>query len=216
MLITKVKASAITNLTDARYFAAKEVEWLGFNLESDTENYIEPKVMKAIKEWVDGVKIVGEFNLPDLPTIQSAIDLLAIDQLQVGPFADHNTLKQASEKVAVIQEVIIETTSDPDFIRSIFDQNQSYVQHFILNFSKNRISWENIKQGHPLAFDLLKEWNTEYNLLLDMDFNDENINEILESLKPTGICLKGGEEEKVGYKSFDELDDIFDEIEELV
>ena len=32
-----IKASRITNLTDARYFAAKEVDFLGFNLEEGTE-----------------------------------------------------------------------------------------------------------------------------------------------------------------------------------
>jgi len=41
--------------------------------------------------------------------------------------------------------------------------------------------------------------------------------DVLESLltevNPTGIVLRGGEEEKVGYKSYDELDVIFEWLE---
>ena len=40
--------------------------------------------------------------------------------------------------------------------------------------------------------------------------------EILEIPNLQGINVKGGEEEKVGVKSFDELDEIFEAIEILV
>ncbi len=63
MLKTLVKASNITNLTDARYFSALEVEWLGYHLEKGAETYIEPQNIIAIKEWVEGPKTVGEFGL---------------------------------------------------------------------------------------------------------------------------------------------------------
>ena len=45
-----LKATAVMNLTDARYFAAKEVDYLGFNLEEGTEGYLDPMYMKAIRE----------------------------------------------------------------------------------------------------------------------------------------------------------------------
>ena len=62
MLKTKIKANSITNLTDARYFAAWEVEWLGFNLNPGES--IALQQVPAIKDWVDGVKIVGELSQP--------------------------------------------------------------------------------------------------------------------------------------------------------
>lgn len=210
MLKTKVKASSITNLTDARYFAAWEVEWLGFNLEAGSEDYIEPKNMKAIKEWVDGVKIVGEFNLPDLETVKSAMEVLEIEQLQVGPFTDYNTLKSISELLPVMQEIVVEKDTSLDSLRPVFDQNADLVEVFILNFDKNGIDWAFIQQN---LLDELKELMPEHPILLSLNFDESNIDEILEELKPLGINVKGGEEEKVGYKSYDELDEIFEKIE---
>jgi phosphoribosylanthranilate isomerase len=213
MLKTKVKASSITNLTDARYFAAWEVEWLGFNLEAGSEDYIEPKNMNAIKEWVDGVKIVGEFNLPDLETVQSAIEVLEIEQAQVGPFTDYNTLKSISELLPVMQEIVVEKDTSLDSLRPIFDQNADMVEVFILNFDKNGIDWAFIRQN---LLKELKELIQEHPILLSLNFDEKNIDSILEELQPLGINVKGGEEEKVGYKSYDELDEIFEKIEVLV
>jgi phosphoribosylanthranilate isomerase len=213
MLKTKVKASSITNLTDARYFAAWEVEWLGFNLEAGSEDYIEPKNMNAIKEWVDGVKIVGEFNLPDLETVQSAIEVLEIEQAQVGPFTDYNTLKSISELLPVMQEIVVEKDTSLDSLRPIFDQNADMVEVFILNFDKNGIDWAFIRQN---LLEELKELIQEHPILLSLNFDEKNIDSILEELQPLGINVKGGEEEKVGYKSYDELDEIFEKIEVLV
>ena len=59
MLKLKIKANDITNLTDARYFAAKEATWLTFNFVEKTPTYIEPMTARAIFEWVEGVEIVG-------------------------------------------------------------------------------------------------------------------------------------------------------------
>jgi phosphoribosylanthranilate isomerase len=47
-----IKASRVTNLTDARYFAARGASYIGFNLEEGTEDYLDPIYMKAIKEWL--------------------------------------------------------------------------------------------------------------------------------------------------------------------
>ena len=62
MLKIKVKASQITNLTDARYFAAKEVEWLSFDFTEGSSTYIDPMKARAMFDWVEGPCIVGEFQ----------------------------------------------------------------------------------------------------------------------------------------------------------
>ncbi|MEO0734260.1 MAG: hypothetical protein AAFZ52_15600 [Bacteroidota bacterium] len=58
MLATPVLASGITHLTDARYFAAWEVDYLAFPLGGD--DGITWDYLNALREWVEGPAIVAE------------------------------------------------------------------------------------------------------------------------------------------------------------
>lgn len=48
----QIIATGITNLTDARYFAAMGVDWMGFDLRKEPRISIEQ--MHAIMDWVEG------------------------------------------------------------------------------------------------------------------------------------------------------------------
>ncbi|MDH5399905.1 MAG: hypothetical protein OEX02_17260 [Cyclobacteriaceae bacterium] len=61
-LITYVKVGNITNLSDARYCAAMGVSQLGFCIDKDNENYVDPATFNDIKKWIEGVDIVAETN----------------------------------------------------------------------------------------------------------------------------------------------------------
>ena len=133
MLKTKVKASSITNLTDARYFAAWEVEWLGFNLEAGNENFIQPVKVKAMKEWVDGVKIVGEFGLTTEEEVRSAVATMELDAIQLGMFADLDLVENLSDLI-IFKEVIIDKETTTDFLENHLENFAPFCNYFLLNF----------------------------------------------------------------------------------
>ena len=60
----------------------------------------------------------------------------------------------------------------------------------------------------------LKEICEAFKIILSIDFQKDTLDEILK-LNLYGLNLKGGEEERVGVKSFDELDEILDALEVL-
>lgn len=213
MLRTKVKASSVTNLTDARYFAAWETEWLGFNLNTGSEYYIQPNTMKAIKEWVDSVKVVGEFDLQEAEEILAAADMLELDAVQVGTFSSQETLQALYEQeVPVIKEVVVQDTGEFGAITAQLQAQEVWVSHFLFDFQKNGITWPDLlKDGLPELKDIAQT----YPILVAMDVSAEQLETMLEELPINGISVRGGAEEKVGYKSFDELDDLFEAIEVL-
>ena len=216
MLKTRVKASQITNLTDARYFAAWEVEWLGFNFDKGSENYIQPQIMKAIKEWVEGPKLVGEFSFASAEDIRIAKEMLELDMVQVGMFVEEEILK-ALDGVPVIKEIVFHNEMTLADLESHFQQFDAYVEFFLLNFDKNGITWEMIKNGQLgiTPNDLLKIFQ-QHKTVLSINFSENILSEILLLENLVGINVVGGEEEKVGVKSFDELDEIFEALEILV
>ena len=75
MLKRSVIASEITNLTDARYFAARGVDYLLYDL-----NQINVNDVMAIMEWVEGVKSLVLFDEENIHLIEEAI-------MQLSPFA---------------------------------------------------------------------------------------------------------------------------------
>ena len=211
MLKTKVKASSVTNLTDARYFAAWEIEWLGFNFDTGSEAYIQPQVMQAIKEWVDGVRIVGEFSLQPAGEILQAADLLELEAVQLPMFTDTDTLQELHRaEVPVLLEVILETPGELATAGGRMEEQEPFVVAFLLNFDKNGIGWEQLDEQ---ARQQLRSLCRDYRIILSMDFGAAALEEVLESVQPYGINVRGGAEEKVGFKSFDELDELFEGLE---
>ncbi|MBK7872086.1 MAG: hypothetical protein IPJ74_16120 [Saprospiraceae bacterium] len=213
MLKTKIKAGPITNLTDARYFAAREVAWLSFDFDEGSETYLPPAQMSAIREWVDGVQFIGEFGMASAVDIRQQTQALELDAVQVNMFTDLETLIDLQSSVPILKEIVIEKTTSPEAIRAELELFQPRVQAFILNFEKNNIFWQDLQAGNPFLIEHLQDWCNHFSIMFSIDFQKEMLNNFLNMLLPYGLCVKGGVEEKVGYKSFEELDEIFDFLE---
>ena len=209
-----IKASEITNLTDARYFSAREVDWLGFSLDSSSENYIAPIQINAIREWISGPGIVVEMGANiDPDDVFKAIDLLKPDAVQVGSLFRYNQLPDLNS-VVLIRELVPDHLNQFDDYIYEFRQWENTVRFFLLNLEKNGFSWQDIKNDEN-ALTQLQQLCKNYNITLSMVFDHSELDEILSLLKPFGLSLQGGVEEKVGMKSFESLDDIFDRLEEM-
>jgi len=211
MLKTRIKASQINNLTDARYFAAWGVDWLGFDLNEGSENYVNPDQIHAIKSWIEGPHIVGELALGDPNLVNQLSKELGIDHLQLGHFVT-STDMPAFQASSLIKEVVLENKAQLKILDPIFSIQQNLVTCFLLDCTKNNISWEDIRAETALL-EMLQQLCKDYKLILSINLSAAIIDELLESLNVYGLSIKGGEEEKVGVKSFDELDDIFEALE---
>ncbi len=209
---TKIKASAVNNLTDARYFAAREVEWLGFKLGSDPASSISLMATKAIVEWVDGVKIVGEFDFASAAEIEEANNLLHFDAVQVGMYTPVSEL-EAIQRLAVIKEVVVEKATTEAELLAHFQLYAHCCSYFLLDFIKAGMTWSSLQSGIPVSIGFLQRLFAEQKTILALDFPSNETEAVIEILKPAGLSLTGGGEEKVGFKSFDELDEILDSLE---
>ncbi len=214
MLKTKVKASQVTNLTDARYFSAWDVEFLGFDLEENSETYIDPTKVAAMIEWLEGPKMIGEFgSFPDLEKMNLYKEQLNLFGVQVGSFCEPELIKKIKEKdIYIIKEIVVSEETDWDDVYSEFDLLENFVDCFLLDFSRNKIDVENNLEIKNHLEKLCRIHDT----FIDGILSPEYLDDFLEKIDPYGLAMKGGEEEKIGYKSFDEMDDIFEALEIFV
>lgn len=210
MLKTKVKASSITNLTDARYFAAMGVDWLGFNLNSKDKEAVAPELIGQIEEWVEGVQIVAEYGDEEWEKVKTGLENVIPNIVQMGGTAGVDEILEMPPSVPVIKEIVIGKNMAKETLLAEMEELTGHVMAFALNFTYNGITWQDILNGKPFSIEVLKEVTNKFPIILEIDFDVKSLKSCLDMLSPEGITFKGGEEEKVGVKSFDELDDLFD------
>lgn len=214
MLRTKILAGSITNLTDARYFAAMGVEWMGFNLNPGDDSFLPPLQVQAIKEWVEGPAILGEFNLQSVEEINKLTQDLELDGIQLGMFSTLDTLQALETDLPVIKEIIVEPNASRGSIDGVLQDFGPHVQFFLLDFSKNNWTSEALEEGAEINWAYIQQLCERYSILLHLGFDAQTILSIMEDLDQSGLKVVGGTEEKVGYKSFDELDELLEALEE--
>ena len=183
----KIIATDITNLTDARYFAAWGVEMMCYNIDPDTEGSLSIPQFREITEWVEGPSTGIKASGLAIP-ITLASEELEIKNMIIGPFIDKTDLPTSVENVYRIC-TLEEGWQDDDKL--------------ILTLSKavDKLSENEVSK--------IKSITSNKEVYLDGIFKAIDLANI-ESFGVTGIILKGGDEEKVGYKSFDELDAVLE------
>jgi len=187
----KIKASQINNLTDARYFAALGVEWIGFKLDLSSDDRVEPALFHGIRSWIEGPKIVAEIGKTPIDLFSEVYELNAFDLLQ------------SSEPIEG-RDLIIP-----------FKPNNLEALNSLLPSSIYLLDLEHIPELELYAsVSDLQNLNERFNFIWPAPRENNYLKLLLEEIKPYGIEVKGGLEEKVGFKSFDELDVFFDILEE--
>lgn len=207
MLKFPIKATRVNNLTDARYFAALEVNWLGFDLNQGTLDFVDPSLVKAIAEWVSGPLITGEFDWQETNDLVDAIDLLGLQAIQIGPLVNVHQLSE-NTNIPIIRVFVVDQQNNLAELEAFITESEDVVENFLLDFEKNGTSFSDLSAGH---LDQLRKLGTNHDLIFNFkNFELQHVDQFQKLLPGCGLQLAGGDEEKVGLKSFDELDQIMD------
>lgn len=193
-----IKATRISNLTDARYFASKEIDYLGFNIEEGSPDYVEPDLMRAFRQWVEGPRIVGEFgrkyNTDQVNEIGKFYD---IDAIQIP--ADLHDPEEVGDFSIFVD---VDWPEDPYQLEKILRFWMPYSTYYTMVVDESSIDKANL---------VFPELCQKFPLLIKLPgMKLPEIIEFTNRLDPVGIILEGSAEEKVGFKSFEELDEIFE------
>jgi phosphoribosylanthranilate isomerase len=151
--------------------------------------------MHAIREWIAGPQIVGEFWNSTPVYIQEAANFFQLDLVQVPASPEMAALASHLNVLAWLPAAL-----GPASVRAQMETWRSEEQMFVLDFSG---------QALPTDDALWAALCADFKCLLHLDAPPNQWALFLDALKPAGFSLAGGEEERVGVKSFDDLDAIF-------
>lgn len=163
MLSRKVLIQNVENLTDARYYSAWGVDYLSFLFVNDEALSDRIERFKEITEWIEGPKLLADFDESDFLFIEAVIKEIKIDGI-------------IHKQSHVLQSV-----------------HTKY-----LSMIKNEAEIKSFSNHENVVF---------------RNANTLSIPEINELPSDIGIILTGSKEEKVGLKSYEEIDDIFESLE---
>lgn len=164
----KTAALGIRNLTDARYFAAMNVDWIGFDMSS--ESPITMEHIQAFSDWVEGPSIMLDVRGRTIDEIATFLSELEVEAL----FVDNNVhLDMYRGKIAKMShdsaDIVITTKPGSD--------------------TSEADLWWIVNSPEQLRS--------------------------LERLPDCTIAVTGGDEDKVGVKNYDDLDEIFEKLESM-
>lgn len=202
-LKTLVKISNVTNLSDARYCAGMGVDMLGFSMDPDSPDYVEPAKFNEMRSWVAGVQIVGETTLTDPEVIEQLLDTYQPDLLQVNEAALLPYLSTFGKPI-ILRVNLLQLTLDQ--LDTLFQTGSAGAEYVLL------------ESNGPLHIDddlrtTLQRLAVRHPILLGTGISTTNVHELLADLPVQGIALSGGNEERPGNKEFGELMDILEAIE---
>ncbi|WP_162056411.1 phosphoribosylanthranilate isomerase [Pontibacter pamirensis] len=204
-LRTSVIVNGINNLSDARYCAGMGVDIIGFNLKLDDPERVKPETLKEIIGWVSGVQIAGEFTRAKPEIINDMSEEFGLNYIQLDTPYLIDEIEEISRPV--IQKIFINKDTVESELLEMMELYSPVVHAFI-------VYSDDFQKVDDTNMKFLKSIAKEYNVYIGFGIDKENITHTLNKIKPTGIGLHGGHEIKPGLKDFDELQEIFEEIEE--
>ena len=203
-LKTLVKVSEVNNLSDARYCAGMGVDLIGFTLDAEHPNLLSPENHKAITGWIEGINIVAEFDNADINYIKTALSTYKSDYIQISTPELITELKSNNISLPIILRINLK--NDLSVYRDVFETYKDLVSHFLIESETEDVLSEK-------SFNELKHLTRSFPIIIGFGIKSNNLEQILSTIQPIGLALKGGEEIRPGYKDFDELADILEELE---
>ena len=214
MLATTVLAAGVTHLTDARYFAAWEVDYLAFPVGAHQPNAVDWTTLAALREWITGPTLVAELgNVTDGADWARQLadhDLTLALISHTAPASAPEALAAAGVGVFVHLPVAGYQSADDVAEALVTHPSARYV---VLDFEAGGITWRDLTEGHPFGLDELDGLLRQRPVLLQIGLDGADPKALASDHPLNGFAVRGSSEEKVGYKSFDDLDGLFEGLE---
>lgn len=188
-----VLAHSVENLTDARYFASWMVDWISLTAERGGHEVLNMTSIKEIASWLDGSQMIVSFDRTPLEealwfTREAGLGALMLPYQPVGDNID----------VDIFFTIDLDEPNSGEMINTALRNGA----HVVI-----RASAYNPEVADRLS-DLLPTPFLRKKAFLDMPLDVDMVRDLDESMPGIGFCLAGSQEEKLGVKSFEDLDEI--------
>lgn len=176
---------------------------MGFPLDQAHPHYLSPEQFQAITQWVQGVALVGELSTNDPTVIEQTLGQYALDYLQLDDPVASTRLGHLG--VPMLIRLRLQGHETLTSLQSRMEAYGPEVQYFLLEAADAQE--KTVAALQPKINSLAQH----FPILQGCYITPDALPDLLgTSLK--GIALQGGTETKPGYKGFDELAAVLEEL----
>jgi phosphoribosylanthranilate isomerase len=202
----QLAALHVANLTDARYFSAFGVSWMGFSLDAAGLDHVPTDKLKEIRSWLEGPAVFGELGAQTPEEAARLASECSLDGLLAGMFHDVEALSKIPG-ARIFQELVVDPSTRPGELTGLARASAPFVEAFVLDLCKNPLAAERLLDGDLPILEDLRALCREHRVWLHAEVPAPLLAAVAESLVPHGLCIRGGSEIRPGAKVFDELDE---------
>lgn len=187
-----VKIGDVTNLSDARYAAGMGVDYIGFNINPDSEHFVTADTFSEIVNWISGVGIIGEVG-----------EKMPEESENFGPMLVETSNPELTEE---LEEYIFRINTQNITAGQIVEliEQAPNAKFYVLELSR-----ESIVSNELELTELCKNYST----YLSTNFNEALLDKVVNQIKPKGIEIKGTLEDQPGFKDYDGIADVLEWLE---
>ncbi|MDW8301911.1 MAG: hypothetical protein RML38_05565 [Bacteroidia bacterium] len=205
--MTKVFLQQILDLHEARYAAAAEVDYIGFNFDPVLGTVLTIEEVQGIQEWITGVKKVAIFGTDNIQEIEQMLSKIDVDAVQINSWLPPSTLKGLSlpiiKKIPVVHDVSFEQ------LNALMFPYSSVVTYFLLDGYNYNITWGSF-DNQPFEWKVIAKTCREYPCFVGFNLNTETAKEVIQQVRPAGIGLHKGVRNSTQELDFDAIEKILE------
>ncbi len=202
-----VKICGLTSLADARYAASLGASHLGFIMHAKSPRSIAPETAGEIISWLFGAACVGVFVDETADEVNRAADVAGFDYVQLHGIESIDYCRRIERPI--IKAFRPRAGAAADALIEQIGAYEDSVDYVLLDTHDPDLAGGT---GRESDWKLATEVAAHFPLFLAGGLGPENVSAAIQAVCPAGIDASSRLEESPGVKSFEILDDFFNNL----
>lgn len=205
--MTKIFLQQINDLHEARYAAAMDIDFIGFNFDPVLGTVLTFEEVLGIQEWITGVKKVAVFGEQSIEEIQIFLSKIHVDYVQINTWTPASELTKLH--VPVIKKIPIVHDVSFEQLNFLIEPYQNIASYFLLDGYNHNITWGSF-DNQPFEWKVIAKICQVYPCFVGFNLTPQTVSEVMEQIKPFGIALHKGIRNEVQELDFDAIEKIIE------
>jgi phosphoribosylanthranilate isomerase len=205
--MTKIFLQQVSDLHEARYAAAADIDFIGFNFDPVLGTVLTIEEVLGIEEWIIGIKKVAVFGEDNIEKIQAVLSKITVDYVQINTWIPPQELSKLN--VPIIKKIPIVHDVSFEQLNFLIEPYKNVVKYFLLDGYNHNIMWGSFEH-QPFEWKVIAKMCQNYPCFVGFNLTVHTALEVIEQIKPFGVAVHKGIRNELQELDFDAVERIIE------